>query len=76
MDGGDGKFYALRPDGAKIWSISFPNGGIVSSPAIDSTGLIYVGASDGKIYAINPDGTICWSYQTLSSVASSPAIGA
>ena len=75
VDGSNGKLFALRPDGTKIWSISFPNGGMVSSPAIDSTGLIYVGSSDEKIYAINPDGTICWSYKTLSSVACSPAIG-
>lgn len=76
MDGGDGEFFALRPDGTKMWSINLPRGGIVSSPAIDSTGEIYVGSSDGKAYAINPNGTICWSYLTGSSVASSPAIGA
>ncbi|MCX6343623.1 MAG: PQQ-binding-like beta-propeller repeat protein [Armatimonadetes bacterium] len=76
IDGGDGAFYALSPSGSKIWSINFPGGGIISSPAIDSTGMIYVGSADEHIRAINPDGTICWTFKTGSSVASSPALGA
>ena len=46
-----------------------------SSPAIDSSGIIYVGSEDCKLYAINPDGTLKWTYQTEGGIYSSPAIG-
>lgn len=76
IDGGDGGFTALRPDGTKIWSLNLPLGGVVSSPALDSTGMIYVGSSNEYLYAISPNGTVLWKYKTGSSVASSPALGA
>lgn len=76
MDGGNGTLYALRPDGSKIWQVNLPGGGIVSSPAIDRAGTIYVGACNHRMYAYNPDGTVCWSFLTGSSVVSSPAVGA
>ena len=76
FDGGSGRMYALRPDGTKIWQVNLPGGGIVSSPAVDPSGMIYVGACDRKMYAFNPDGTVLWTYATQSSVVSSPALGA
>jgi outer membrane protein assembly factor BamB len=76
MDGGNGALYALRPNGTLIWRVNLPGGGIVSSPAIDRAGTIYVGACNHRMYAYNPDGTVCWSFLTGSSVVSSPAVGA
>ncbi len=75
-DGGDGRLFALKPDGTKIWRLDLPGGGVVSSPAIDPSGMIYVGACDSKLYAINPDGSVRWAFPTGSSVVSSPALGA
>ena len=75
-DGGDGKFQAVSPEGSIVWQVSLPKGGVVSSPAIDPSGRIYVGSGDGKMYAFNPNGTICWTFKTMSSVVSSPALGA
>lgn len=71
-----GRLYALRPDGTKIWSVDFPGGGIMSSPAVDPSGTIYFGACDKKIYAYKADGTQVWSFATADSVYSSPALGA
>jgi len=48
---------------------------VLSSPAIGSDGIIYVGSGDGYLYAINPDGTLKWKYRAWGSVDSSPAIG-
>lgn len=76
VDGGDGRLYAVRPDGSIIWQKNLPGGGIVSSPAVDPAGTIYVGACNHKMYAFNPDGSICWTFSTQSSVVSSPAVGA
>ncbi|MCL5103324.1 MAG: PQQ-binding-like beta-propeller repeat protein [Armatimonadetes bacterium] len=76
FDGGNGKLVSLRPDGTMAWSVDLPMGGVVSSPAIDSTGKIYVGSCDEKMYCFNPDGTTLWSFKTGSSVACSPALGA
>jgi outer membrane protein assembly factor BamB/subtilisin family serine protease len=65
-------------------------GGIVSSPAVSGTGVIYFGAGttltdqtldngndpENRIYALNPDGTKKWSYGTGSPLElSSPALG-
>ena len=65
-------------------------GGIVSSPAVSGTGVIYFGAGttltdqtlgngtdpENRIYALNPDGTKKWSYGTGSPLeVSSPALG-
>mgnify|MGYP001823841558 FL=1 len=48
---------------------------MLSSPAIDSDGTIYVGSGDGKLYAINPDGTEKWDLAIWIIGNSSPAIG-
>ena len=65
-------------------------GGVVSSPAIGSTGTIYFGAGttitdqpltsgsypETSIYALNPDGTKKWSYPTGQPFEiASPAVG-
>ncbi|MBL7183088.1 MAG: PQQ-like beta-propeller repeat protein [Anaerolineae bacterium] len=58
---GDGKLYAINPNGTLRWS--FATGGRISScPAIASDGTIYTGSWDSKLYAINPNGSLKWSY--------------
>ena len=47
----------------------------VSSPAIASNGILYVGSYDFNLYAINPDGTQKWVFPTKYFIDSSPAIG-
>ncbi len=48
---------------------------VISSPAINFDGTIYVGSDDKKLYAIHPNGTKKWNFMTDSPVYSSPAIG-
>jgi len=47
---------------------------VISSPAINFDGTIYVGSDDNKLYAIHPNGTKKWNFITDSSVYSSPAV--
>jgi outer membrane protein assembly factor BamB len=55
--------------------------GIITSPAIDDGGTIYVLNNHGTFYAINPDGTEKWHYETGDSPEAggpgfvSPSIG-
>jgi len=75
-EGSDGVLYAVRPDGSLIWGIPIHNGGMLSSPAIDPSGTIYVGTCDNKVYAFKSDRTKVWEYATGDFVISSPALGA
>jgi len=66
-----------RP-GQLLWK--FETGGVVySSPAIGSSGTVYVGSldmKDSKVYALDgKSGAKLWEFATGSSVWSSPAIG-
>ena len=73
---------AINPDGTLKWKFS-TNGSVLSSPVIDSNGVIYVGSVDqsadgslgGDLFAINANGTFKWKYATGSLAYSSPAIG-
>ena len=49
---------------------------MISSPAVDASGTVYVGSFDYSLYAINPDGSLKWSYPTGYTIFSSPAIDA
>lgn len=50
---------------------------VVSSPAIASDGVVYVGSNDGHLYAIDgADGDVLWQYPVPGGVFSSPAVTA
>ena len=83
---GIGYLLALKADGSEKFRcfLNYDGGQIISSPAIDANGTIYVGSSNGmfyvnskdyKFYAIDPDGTVKWEYQTDDPINSSPVIG-
>lgn len=57
------------------WSYATGNQ-VVSSPAIDAYGVVYVGSKDNYLYAINPDGSLRWRFATGNDLCSSPAIAA
>jgi outer membrane protein assembly factor BamB len=71
---GDGKLYAINPDGTKKWSFATGTG-IQSSPAIASDGTIVFGSFNNKVYALNSNGVKKWEYTTGGSIHSSPMIG-
>ena len=75
-EGSDGRVYAVKADGAELWHVDLPNGGVTSSPAVDPSGAIYFGTCNKNIYAYLSDGTKLWEYATGDSVAGSPALGA
>ena len=60
--------------GSATWQMYCPS--IVSSPAIDANGTVYVGADDGYLYVIDAEGKLKWNYKTGGSINSSPAVGA
>ncbi|NOU65860.1 PQQ-binding-like beta-propeller repeat protein [Paenibacillus sp. LMG 31461] len=67
------------PDGTKKWRIAI-NETILTSPAIDKDGTIYVGTGragePGKLMAFRADGSLKWSFITGDQVASVPIFGA
>ncbi len=58
---GDGRMFAVNPDGSTAWVFQ-TDGPISSSAAVDSDGRIYFGSGDSRFYSLNPDGTLHWSY--------------
>ena len=84
----NGYLYALKPNGAPIWSYKTAGAsqvsdagaaGIESSPAIAPDGTIYFGSDDGHLYALGPLGKLKWVFPKTGSAGpmeSSPAIGA
>jgi len=57
------------------WVWNFTTGGnILSSPAVDSNGTIYIGSDDKNLYAIYPNGTKKWNFTTYQGVWTSPGI--
>ena len=71
----DRKVHALdAATGEPRWT--YTTGGFIlaSSPAVDSNGVIYIGAYDGKLYALYPGGTLKRTWDTAQSIRSSPVI--
>jgi len=71
----DGVIYALRvTDGVSDWTR--PIGPInMSSPAISSNGLIYIGSLDNRTYCLNgTTGDVVWICETEGPIVSSPAL--
>jgi outer membrane protein assembly factor BamB len=67
----------IKPrDTLRIWRLQLADSilNVISSPAIGSDGIIYVGSSDSFLYAVNADGSIKWSYPTGGRIEASPAI--
>lgn len=71
---GDGKLYAVNPNGKKKWHFTTGDT-IYSSPSIGADETIYIGSWDKKLYAINPDGKKKWEFVTSDGIESSPATG-
>jgi outer membrane protein assembly factor BamB len=59
--------------GTLLWS-SNTGGSVLSSPAIGTDGVVYVGSEDSCLYAVNPNGTEKWRFKTMGRVGSAPAI--
>lgn len=56
-----GNLYALDRDSGKIkWRYRLERGVLVSPPAVDRSGKIYVGMGDGYVYSFNPEGALLW----------------
>ena len=68
-------FYAVYPNGTLKWSNDVIEGWILSAPAIDEDGTLYVSSYDCYLYALNSDGSLKWKFHSGDSITSSPAIG-
>jgi outer membrane protein assembly factor BamB len=49
--GMDGLVYALRPDGSLIFTVR-TEGGIEATPAVDTSGRVFVNSLDGRLYVL------------------------
>lgn len=60
----------------KILVVLLQGGQIISSPAVDVAGNVYIGSKDFFIYSISSSGKLNWKYQTSGAIVASPTIGA
>jgi outer membrane protein assembly factor BamB len=63
--------------GTLLWKKKL-GGAIYSSPAVDASGIIYIGCDDAYVYSLQPsNGAVRWKFKTKGKIGtSSPAIGA
>jgi outer membrane protein assembly factor BamB len=70
---GAGNLYALNPDGSTKWVFTAPQNATISSPAIASNSMVYIGSWDTSMYAVS-NGNPVWTFPTGGYVISSPLI--
>ncbi|MEX1309730.1 MAG: PQQ-binding-like beta-propeller repeat protein, partial [Candidatus Sulfomarinibacteraceae bacterium] len=71
--GGEGRVYALSPDGALLWINRDTSFGPYVPPAAGPDGAVYVG-SINWLYRISPSGQLDWSFQG-ATIQSGAAVG-
>jgi outer membrane protein assembly factor BamB len=59
--------------GGLKWLYSADND-ILSSPTVDSNGILYFGTAEWAVWAVNSDGSPKWSFYTGANVYSTPSI--
>lgn len=67
--------HAVDGDGSVRWRFQARGPFLLSGPAVDSDGTVYVGSIDDHVYAVAADGRMRWAYRTGDDVSSSPVIG-
>lgn len=73
--GYDAKLHAVNTaNGSARWTYALGAEVRASSPAVDSNGVVYIGAYDNRLYAISPDGSLRRTYDVGNWIRSSPAI--
>ncbi len=73
--GYDKKLHAVdTATGLSRWVFQLGDEVRASSPAVDASGVVYIGCYDACLYAINPDGTLNRTYDMGHWIRSSPAI--
>jgi len=73
--GYDKRLHAVNTStGIARWTYQLDGEVRASSPAVDASGVVYVGCYDYRLYAINPNGTLKRTYDTGNWLRSSPAI--
>ncbi|MDO8545356.1 MAG: S8 family serine peptidase [Opitutaceae bacterium] len=71
----DRRLHALdTASGAARWTYQLANQVRASSPAVDASGVVYIGCYDFRLYAVAADGNLVRTYDTGGVVRSSPAI--
>jgi len=70
----NGNLVAMSPNGNQLWS--YACAGNRSSPAVSTSGVVYVASTDGYLYAVNANGTLKWRKSIGAASTSSPTIGA
>ncbi len=78
-----GSIHALQPNGSLKWTyevddVEDSNKSILSSPALDSSGNLYLGSGNGYCYSLSDEGlgaSLNWKYRTGDRVDASPVLG-
>jgi len=70
-----GALYAVTSTGRLKWNFTTTSG-VTSSPAIDNSGVLFVGTYDGTMYALHTNnGQVLWVANIEAAFLNSPAIG-
>jgi len=75
----DGWYYALNTPGTLKWSFRLadadgPERRILTPPAVDSSGAIYLAAWNDFFYKISPEGTVLWKAKLAGLPTAAPAL--
>jgi outer membrane protein assembly factor BamB len=65
--------FRLTPEGEVRWRFD-TGGAVVSSPAVDADGRVYVGSQDDHLYALAADGRMRWRHRADADIDASPVI--
>lgn len=73
---GDGRLYALNPEGETLWRVKLPAGG-VGTPALDAAGDIFAVDRGGGLNKVSAQGKVLWRFQSQAGdrAHSGPVLG-
>lgn len=57
----------------KVWSVDL-GGAVVSAPAQDENGTLYVGTMTHEMIAVSPSGKVLWRFETQGAVWATPVV--
>ena len=61
--------------GLRLWTVPI-TGGVLSEPAVDALGNVYVTTGDGKMVSVSPTGGINWTLQVCDVFLTGPVVAA
>ncbi|MDQ8204793.1 PQQ-binding-like beta-propeller repeat protein [Pelagicoccus sp. SDUM812003] len=68
-----GALPSVAADGDLLWEFQ-TNGSIFASPAVSSSGSVFIASRDNGLYALSPSGSEIWRFQAADWIDSTPTL--